>query len=49
MHQYADFPSLSNDEVQISCKEHLDFMDALSDGKLVLAEDLLRKHLSDAL
>jgi DNA-binding GntR family transcriptional regulator len=49
MHQYADFASLSNDEVQISCKQHLDIMDALREGKLTLAEDLLRKHLSDAI
>jgi DNA-binding GntR family transcriptional regulator len=48
MHQYADFPSLTQDEIEQSCREHLGILDAIDRGELALAERLLCEHLSAA-
>jgi DNA-binding GntR family transcriptional regulator len=48
MHQYADFPSLTAEEIKQSCLEHLAILDAVSAGNLPKAERLLEGHLSAA-
>lgn len=48
MHQYADFPGLTHDQIRQSCLEHLGIMDALAAGDVRLAERRLHDHLSAA-
>jgi DNA-binding GntR family transcriptional regulator len=48
MHQYADFRSLSTEQIERSCRDHLGILDAIDAGDLSAAEQLLNEHLSAA-
>ncbi|HEX2556286.1 MAG TPA: GntR family transcriptional regulator [Microvirga sp.] len=48
MHQYADFPSLTPDEIEQSCRDHLGILEAIEAADLTRAERLLLDHLSAA-
>lgn len=48
MHQYADFPQLTPEQIAQSCEEHLAILDALAAGDRKQAALLLSAHLRQA-
>lgn len=48
MHQYADFPQLTPEQIAQSCEEHLAILDALAIGDRKQAAALLSAHLRQA-